>query len=49
MMDTTIFVLVFNSAAGVGGYFLLGRLYLTSTLLLGSRVIINIVLGPKLL
>ncbi|MEL7669043.1 sulfite exporter TauE/SafE family protein [Methanobacterium sp.] len=49
VVGTTIFVLVFNSVAGIGGYFLLGRFDLTLTLLLGSGAVIGALLGPKLL
>ena len=49
VVGTTIFVLVFNSVAGIGGYFLLGRFDLTLTLLLGNGAVIGALLGPKLL
>ncbi|MCZ3367331.1 MULTISPECIES: hypothetical protein [Methanobacterium] len=49
VVGTTIFVLVFNSVAGIGGYFMLGRFDLSLTLLLGSGAVIGALLGPKLL
>ena len=49
VVGTTVFVLVFNSIAGVGGYFLLGRFDITLTILLGSGAVLGAFLGPKLL
>ena len=49
VVGTTIFVLVFNSIAGIGGYFLLGKFDITLTLLLGGGAVIGAFLGPKLL
>jgi uncharacterized protein len=47
VLGTTIFVLVFNSLAGIVGYFLLGRFDITLTLLLGSGAVLGAFLGPK--
>lgn len=49
VVGTTIFVLVFNSIAGIGGYLLLGRFDLTLTLLLGCGAVVGAFLGPRLL
>ncbi|MGZ7135944.1 MAG: sulfite exporter TauE/SafE family protein [Methanobacterium sp.] len=49
VVGTTIFVLVFNSLAGIVGYFLLGRFDITLTLLLGSGAVLGAFLGPKVL
>lgn len=49
VVGTTIFVLVFNSIAGIGGYFLLGKFDITLTLLLGGGAVLGAFLGPKLL
>jgi Predicted permeases len=49
VVGTTLFVLIFNSIAGIGGYFILGRFDLTLTLLLGGGAVIGALLGPKLL
>jgi hypothetical protein len=49
VIGTTIFVLVFNSIAGIGGYLLLGRFDLTLTLFLASGTVVGAFLGPKLL
>jgi hypothetical protein len=49
VVGTSIFVLIFNSIAGIGGYFLLGRLDLTLIILLGSGAAVGAFLGPKLL
>ncbi|MGB9980523.1 hypothetical protein [Methanobacterium sp.] len=48
-MATTIFVLVFNSVAVIGGYLILGRFDLNLTLLLGGGAVAGALLGPKLL
>ncbi len=49
VVGTSVFVLIFNSAAGIGGYFLLGRLDLPLIILLGSGAAVGAFLGPKLL
>lgn len=49
VVGTTVFVLVFNSIAGIGGYFLLGRFDITLTLLLASGAVFGALIGPKLL
>lgn len=49
VVGTTIFVLIFNSIAGIGGYFLLGKLDIPLILLLGSGSMIGAFLGPKFL
>ena len=48
VVGTTVFVLVFNSVAGVAGYLVLGRFDLTLTLLLGSGAVIGALIGPRL-
>jgi uncharacterized protein len=40
---------MFDSIAGVGGYFLLGRFDLTLILLLGFGAVLGAFLGPRLL
>ncbi|MBZ9571101.1 sulfite exporter TauE/SafE family protein [Methanobrevibacter sp. TMH8] len=47
VVGTTIFVLIFNSLAGIGGYFVLGKLDIPLILLLSSGSIIGAFLGPK--
>ena len=49
VVGTTVFVLIFNSIAGIGGYFLLGRLDLTLIILLGGGAAVGAFIGPKLL
>ncbi len=49
VVGTTVFVLIFNSAAGIGGYFFLGKLDLPLIILLGSGAVIGALIGPKLL
>ena len=49
VVGTTVFVLIFNSIAGMGSYFLLGRLDLTLIILLGGGAAVGAFLGPKLL
>jgi uncharacterized membrane protein YfcA len=49
VVGTTVFILVFNSIAGIGGYFLLGRFDITLTIMLGSGAVLGAFLGPKLL
>jgi uncharacterized protein len=49
VVGTSVFVLIFNSVAGIGGYFLLGRLDLTLIILLGGGAVVGAFLGPKLL
>ena len=48
VVGTTVFVLVFNSVAGVAGYLVLGRFDLTLTLLLGSGAVCGALIGPRL-
>lgn len=49
VVGTSVFVLIFNSLAGIGGYFVLGRLDLTLIILLGSGAVVGAFLGPILL
>lgn len=49
VVGTTIFVLMFNSVAGISGYFLLGKLDVPLIILLGGGAIIGALIGPKLL
>jgi uncharacterized protein len=49
VVGTSVFVLMFNSIAGVWGYFLLGRFDLTLTLLLASGAVLGAFLGPRLI
>jgi len=49
VVGTTVFVLVFNSLAGIGGYLFLGRFDVVLTVLLGGGAVVGSFLGPKLL
>ena len=49
VVGTSVFVLIFNSVAGIGGYFFLGRLDLTLIILLGGGSAVGAFLGPLLL
>lgn len=49
VVGTTVFVLIFNSAAGITGYFLLGKLDIPLILLLGGGAVVGAYIGPKLL
>ncbi|MEN6593237.1 MAG: sulfite exporter TauE/SafE family protein [Methanobacterium sp.] len=49
VVGTTVFVLIFNSAAGIGGYFLSGRLDVPLVILLGSGAVVGAFIGPKLI
>ena len=49
VVGTSVFVLIFNSITGIGGYFFLGRLDITLIILLGSGAVVGAFLGPKLL
>lgn len=49
VVGTTVFVLIFNSAAGIGGYFLLGKLDIPLIILLGGGAVVGALIGPKLL
>jgi uncharacterized membrane protein YfcA len=49
VVGTTVFVLIFNSAAGIGGYFLSGRLDVPLVILLGGGAVIGAFIGPKLI
>ncbi len=49
VVGTSIFVLIFNSIAGIGSYYLLGRLDIPLILLLGSGAVVGAYLGPKML
>lgn len=49
VVGTTVFVLVFNSIAGIGSYYLLGRLDMPLIILLGSGAVVGAFLGPLLL
>jgi uncharacterized protein len=49
VVGTSVFVLIFNSAAGIIGYSLLGRLDLTLVILLGVGAVLGAFIGPILL
>ncbi len=49
VVGTSVFVLIFNSAAGIGGYYLLGRLNPSLVILLASGAVVGAFFGPKLL
>ena len=49
VVGTSVFVLIFNSLAGISGYYLLGRLDLTLIILLGGGSAVGAFLGPLLL
>ena len=49
VVGTSVFVLIFNSITGIGGYFVLGRLDVMLIILLGSGAVVGAFLGPKLL
>jgi len=49
VVGTSVFVLIFNSVAGIGGFYLLGRLDLTLIILLGGGVVVGAFIGPLLL
>jgi len=49
VVGTTVFVLIFNSVTGIGGYFLMGRLDLTLIILLAGGAMVGAFIGPKLL
>ena len=49
VVGTSIFVLIFNSIAGIGGFYLLGRLDLTLIILLGGGAAVGAFIGPLLL
>ena len=49
VVGTSVFVLIFNSIAGVGGFYLLGRLDLTLIILLGGGAAVGAFIGPLLL
>lgn len=49
VVGTTVFVLVFNSLAGIGGYMFLGRFDVVLTVLLGGGAVVGSFLGPRLL
>ena len=49
VVGTTVFVLIFNSATGIVGYYLVGRLDIPLIILLGSGAVIGALIGPKLL
>ena len=49
VVGTSVFVLIFNSAAGIGGYYIFGRLDLILIILLGGGSAIGAFLGPILL
>ena len=49
VVGTSVFVLIFNSIAGIGGFFLLGRLDLTLIILLGGGAAVGAFIGPLLL
>ena len=49
VVGTSVFVLIFNSIAGIGGFYLLGRLNLTLIILLGGGAAVGAFIGPLLL
>jgi hypothetical protein len=49
VVGTSVFVLIFNSLAGIGGFYLLGRLDLTLIILLGGGAAVGAFIGPLLL
>ncbi|HTX60767.1 MAG TPA: sulfite exporter TauE/SafE family protein [Methanobacterium sp.] len=49
VVGTTVFILIFNSATGIVGYYLVGRLDIPLIILLGSGAVIGAFIGPKLL
>jgi uncharacterized membrane protein YfcA len=49
VVGTSVFVLIFNSVAGIGGFYLLGRLDLTLIILLGGGAAVGAFIGPLLL
>lgn len=49
VVGTSVFVLIFNSIAGIGGFYLLGRLDLTLIVLLGGGAAVGAFIGPLLL
>jgi hypothetical protein len=49
VVGTSVFVLIFNSVAGIGSYYLLGRLDVTLIILLASGAVVGAFLGPILI
>ncbi len=49
VVGTSVFVLIFNSITGIGGYYLLGRLDIPLIILLGSGAVVGAFIGPILL
>ena len=49
VVGTSVFVLIFNSLAGIGGFYLLGRLNLTLIIMLGGGAAVGAFIGPLLL
>lgn len=49
VVGTSVFVLIFNSVAGIGGFYLLGRLDPTLIILLGGGAAVGAFMGPVLL
>jgi len=49
VVGTSVFVLIFNSVAGIGSFYLLGRLDLTLIILLGGGAAVGAFIGPVLL
>lgn len=49
VVGTSVFVLIFNSLAGIGGFYLLGQLDLTLIILLGGGSAVGAFIGPLLL
>jgi uncharacterized protein len=49
VVGTSVFVLIFNSIAGIGGFYLLGRLDPTLIILLGGGSAVGAFIGPLLL
>ena len=49
VVGTSVFVLIFNSIAGIGGFYILGRLDPTLIILLGGGAAVGAFIGPLLL
>lgn len=49
VVGTSVFVLIFNSIAGIGGFYLLGRIDPTLIILLGGGAAVGAFIGPLLL
>ena len=49
VIGTSVFVLIFNSLAGIGGFYVLGRLNPTLIILLGGGAAVGAFIRPVLL